>query len=79
MEVVRNLACLWCNFLGDEAGRLSAARLGTAAGPAVDGSAPLKCSSRQITAHYTQPCTMPLCQRKSFFICTNLLGILIFI
>lgn len=44
------------------------------------GSAPFfKCSCRQITTHYAQPCTMPSCQRKSFFICTNLLGILIFI
>lgn len=79
MEVVRNLACLWCNFLRDEAGWLIASSLRAVAGLPVDGSTPLKCSSRQITAHYRQPCTMPLCQRKSFFICTNLLGILIFI
>lgn len=42
MEVVRNLACLWCNFLWDEAGQLSAVRLGTAAGPSSGWINPFK-------------------------------------
>lgn len=80
MELVRNLACMRCNFLGDQAGWLIACSLRSVAEPVhwMD-QPPFKCSCRQITAHYTQPCTVPLCQRKSFFICTNLLGILIFI
>lgn len=30
---------------------------------------------RQIIAHQRLPCTVPLCQEESFFICTNLPGI----
>lgn len=42
MEVVRNLAGLCCNFLWDEAGRLCAVSLGTAAGPASGWINPFK-------------------------------------
>lgn len=79
MEDVRILDCWWCNFLRDKADWLIASSFKAGTGLPIDGSNLLKCCFRQITAHYKQPCTMPLCHRKSYFICTNLPGILLFI